>query len=350
MSIMRISITCLTLLVCMINTNLVLSRTDSDFSRFDIFQASNLNGYKYRDDYRMMNDILIRGTESVEPKDNFDVLLDKLINHTKVPQRANLNVRPKAINLFLALTTINPENQCSPYSVGILTHNDNALNNRLRSVKPGYVLKRTEKIVAVFLKKHAQDCQILYIGRFNGKIADFDRNKLKQVEEFLDNAIKHYTTELQETLNPEFTKTYAHRLYNIVDGNVNTNRAINPNYVYQNLKIVAKDDSEAEYLQPIENEMEGNYSLHPEKYAQLFRKYVSEPCSHYTKMLGPTVFDLINFDSLFYHNIQERMVDFYEAWVRYNLCLTIGLNDELVSETITAVNRKAVKSEEKVAD
>lgn len=325
--------------MCLLVTKFVACEYDPDIQKYDIFEAAHLNGLAFIDDYNLINKFLIDNTGSVEPNDNFDILLDRFIIDLK-SRKPRISARMQATRLFLALSTINEESQCSSYSVNILFQNNNALENRLLDIKPNAVFKRTEKIVAFHILKHAIACQPLYMGRFNGLIGNLDRDSVRNVERFFSKAIQRYTSEPQGGLSAEITRTYVERLFNIIDDKIFTPYAINPEYIYDELKDVAKDDPQAEYLEPVENEREGKRLLDSEKFRELYREYISYPCRYYIDQLGPRIFNLISFDSKFYHEVQDYAVDFYEAWVRFKFCSTRGLSDTLLTETIMVVSHE----------
>lgn len=326
----------LVLLACLISVGVKSVNCGEELAdKYDIFRASHISGFHLNDEYTKINHLLCDETDSQEPKENFDIMLDYLIIDLKnnLPIKSN-TVRAK--RLFLALSTINDQNQCSVYSHRLLAENECAVDRRLSQV--GIVLTRVERIILSYINEHANNCFQTYIDRFKNSVANLNEESLKRVEVLFDGYIETYTTKFQADLKPEFTKTPVHRLYNIILDSVATRFAIDKDYIQSSLKLLARNDRGRKFVGALDDEQFGVKKVNREKFTSLYDQFILIPCKYYISKLGPSIFELARFDSRFHHELQVDEVNFYTAWVRYNLCKSsIRKGHNLIDDSIKRI-------------
>lgn len=188
----------------------------------------------------------------------------------------------------------------------------------------GENLRRIDKIVALNIRSRVANCQGVYLKKFDEKLSNMDQGSVQKVNELLAKAEDHVKS---DEYPENQVKKDAERSYNAVSYEIRGLTDLSPEYIYNSLLEVAKDDQDAKYLKPVENERTGVPSLNREKFDNLLETYVSKPCLYCRENLGPNIMEPIMFDYGYGHQIMNDRADFYETWLKYELCYgtsTIG--------------------------
>lgn len=299
----------------------------------DIYDISGLNCWNLQREYFRINKLLTND----EHADHFDAVLERLIVDMK--QNESLN-SIGAKRLFLTLNLLKKNLQCNSFSYRILTLNHCANNFRIGELNKGDNWKRNPRPVDVILSEyiyqHANDCQNVYQQRFRETVASMDMQLVTAVEALLDDLI-------EETISDKFApnrgKSLIERYFNIVSSKLKTRLYILPDYVYNKLKVLAKNDSSAKFLSKTSEYRPGLFGVNKLKFSGLYQKYISEPCAYYRNKLGDEIFIPASFDVSFKHNIMEEDVEFYKGWTMFKFCSVPGLDESLLLKTIALANR-----------
>lgn len=311
--------------------------TQEEVQDYDLFKAADIGGFAMKNYYWGLNSYLIDKTDSAEPADNFDVILDNLSVELKKQKLSNY---VKAERLFLSLMTLNTENECSPFSHKILVGNYYASESRVKEIGSNPASpRRIEKILSFYLHRAVSNCNKVYIKKFKKIYPTMDSQLVKRVEFLVEKAIDSYTSsEYQQHAPLEHFKTLSHRLLSIVKRRSYSDFAFDSIYIYEAMKTLVKGDPLEKFVYKQPNERLGELVVNREKFTQLFQKYIENPCKYYLSQLN-SIFDPATFDINFHFEVAENEEAYYRAWLTYLLCAVPDWDYKLKA-TIFYVNTK----------
>lgn len=291
-----------------------------DFKGNDVFQIVEMNTYDPSWNKRMqnLNDFLVDRTDSTDPNENFDITLEELILNYKNAVGPSKAIEAK--RLFLALSTLNEENECSYYGFLVLDNNLRSMDPSIRSVIRNENLRRIEKILVHFINRHINNCREVYFKRFDEISKNLDPIKMERLNFLLEKPIKHLVSDERQT-NQD--KTYVERLFDVTTDSVSSQFEVASSHVYDTMIELVKGDADERFVRKVENERTGVPCIRNDKLYKLFQKYIAEPCAYYRQQLGPDVFEPALFDGMFDRYVEADRVDFYESWCKYRFCKQI---------------------------
>lgn len=303
-----------------------ISLADNGLSSIDVFEAFKIdvNYLRFmhvdegRTEFGKINDLLVERTKSEDPDTNLDIVLEQLLLDYK--NKLPTNSRPvQAKRLILSLTTLNKENECSQYGCLIISKNLDAMQTKVSSIKNGDKMRRIDEILAHYIKRHVDNCKRVYLKNFDLISTSLDKEEVKRVDKLLDNAIGSLTSD--ENFKNKDTN-YVERLYFLASKEAIQTNGLEPSYIHDSMKDSAKADPNNEFSQLLGDGQRGLLRVRSEKlFDKLYNEYIVKPCEYFRQKLGPNVFKPISFDIKFdQHQIQYNRVDFYEAWLKYQLC------------------------------
>lgn len=281
----------------------------------DLFKAGHINGYNLIEETRQVNNLLVDSTESTEPDVNLDILVDELIldyKNDKTPNDKSNQVK----RLFLSLRNLKDENECNYFSYKILSNSYAALGRSIISVNQKDNLRRIDRILLNYIKKHVENCGRVYEEKFDELSKYSDKIQTDRLNVLVSRTLKHITSIPYYNKN----KGYADTLRNLVIDGSYLMSDMKPEHVYNALTVLAEDDPDVKSLLPYEDERTGKMKIRRDGVENLFREYVEKPCNYFKQRFGPDIFIPLEFDKFFDRNIKIDREDFYEAWVKYSLC------------------------------
>lgn len=300
-------------LVCQVNSR----EFKADFHDVDLFQATKIDHYNIRNslEIQRINNLLVDRTKSTDPKENFDILLDELIKDSRNNVRPS-NKSSQVKRMILALSTLDRENECTYYGYTVLSDVYYALGSPINSITRDENLRRIDKILQHYIRKHVENCETVYLSKFHEISKGLDLTQIEHLNTVVAKSIEDLTGE-----NSVYRRSsYPETLYNLATGGLLSSFEMKPEHIYADLTVLAKDDPDKKYLRRIEDERAGFPKFKEDKIESLFRKYIAKPCNYFRQKFGPDVFEPVTFDSIFQQRMEPERVDFYEAWVKYRLC------------------------------
>lgn len=326
------------LLTCLVHLCLLVGQisptAENDLSSIDVFEASKIdvNYLRFmhvdegRTEFGKINDLLVERTKSVDPDTNLDIVLEQLLLDYK--SKLPTNSRPiQAKRLFLSLSTLNKENECSRYGYLIISKNLDAMQTKVSSIKNGDKMRRIDEILAHHIRRHIDDCKRVYLKNFDVILKSLDKDEVNRVDKLLDKAIGSLTSD--ENFKDKDTN-YVERLYSLASKEGGQTNGLEPSYIHDCIRDSAKADPNNEFSQLLGDGQRGLLRVRSEKlFDKLYSEYIVKPCEYFRQKLGPNVFKPIAFDIKFgQHQIQFNRVDFYETWLKYQLCHFDGSSEE----------------------
>lgn len=296
----------------------------------------DLDGFDFYTEYQDLNHALEQRTTEVTPESNFEAALqiyqDNLERNIKPCSKIMI-----AIKLFLALRTIDQDNRCNFKTANLIEQNSRASDRK--ALQPGgRDLGHVAGVIRIIGERHARECQQVYELKFDSISRIMDKLKVTLVEELLHNLIEQH---ISDKYRSNMSKSLARRYHNVVKWQINpTRKLFNPDFLYDTLKRVAKNDIDSKYLIPVYDEQRDKVAFVSEKIQLLFEKYFIEPCKYYHQELGHEVFDQKDHDGPF-GEVDESNPEFYKAWAQYHLCSAFQeRSDSIYSKFITNLHQK----------
>lgn len=270
--------------------------------------------YYVKNTLQELNKHLVDETKSLNPEDNFNVARKLYAKHRKTKKIDKKLL--EADELFLALSSINDGNICTPHSNSIILN----MSKNLREDRgPMSFPTRIERIFGSYFDRWMRICAPSLPKVLREKLAIMDRVKLSYLDTFFDEAIA-----LHENMEDEYSrgKSIAFRLMNMASGFTYVKEVRQCDYILRKLKEIAQTDPRAKSEEDrtifAGDEKEGIMSFKEEK----FQDYYVEPCKYFEEQLGNSVFNpaflayKVSGRKLF----SEDDLDFYRAWIKYKLC------------------------------
>lgn len=326
------------LLVCLFLVDQIkLSSAERNFQDIDVFEIHKIRprvyplSVDYFKKYELdkLNNFFIDKTDSIDAKENLDIILEQLIldYKNKVPFNDDA---VKVKRLMLALMTIKGQDDECRYGHKILKTVLDATHSRYRLLVKGGAMKRVDKIVKFYIDEHTNDCTSTYLKNFDTISKNLDGLMEGRVNLFLRDTIELLTSgELRKIMGDN----HKERLQFITEQRIGISFDMTSESIYNIMQELAKDDPNKKFLDISENERTGEFSIVKNKFGRLFDKYVAQPCDYYRKQLSQDVFAPVIFDNMF-TRIETNRVDFYEAWLKYDLCYFSGQNTETTLERV----------------
>lgn len=295
---------------------------DLDILSQDIFGALKVDTFgirslPHREDQSAidkLNDLLIRRTDSADPAANLDIIIEELIKDYKnnVPlDRKSFQAK----RLVASLSTITDENLCSSYSYRILQACLYGIDSSVRGIARNEHLRRIDKILAYYIRKHVNDCRAVYFREFSRVSEQLDEIQVKYLDTFLNKAIENLIN------NGKIKgETRVERLYNAGKDELSGSFDLTSERIYDTLKELARGDPNERYLIPVEDEHTGHNKIKRERFDQLIDKYILQPCNYFKHQFEEDIFWPFRFDSMFNNQIQNDRTDFYEGLLKFRFC------------------------------
>lgn len=287
----------------------------------DVFQVLVNFENSYRetnDELNKINYWLVDQTESTDPQENLDIILESLIMDLKKQKPSDkMSANGKAKRLLLSLGALNDENMCTKFGYIVLKANYIAGGRKAKQALDSDVSRRIDKILVHYMKEHVR-CSEIYPSRFENILSGMDKTKVGRVNKFFEKAIEHLTSDIYVENRG---KDYVERLSNIAKRRLLSLSTYESDYIWRTLREVVKGDPDARFAEKVEDEKTGKgLRLRRNKFDRLFNDYLLEPCEYYREKLGPEVFEPLQFDAIVPHDIRKYKTDFYKAWLNYKLC------------------------------
>lgn len=274
------------------------------------FDLSGIDGLAIREEFDGLNEYL-RGQSNSESCDH-EQSMKNLMKRYKKDYTILFFTKPKtlkAYKLFLSLNDLPKTTKCNAEGFAIIEKNLAALNDRPLSKDK---LRCIDEIFLNYLKQHADICADIYPRILDKKLNIVDKEKLERVSRFADEGITRYTS---NSFNNNKSKSPVQRLFYLVDSQPN----FRPTYIYSLLQDQLRGKPEERFLIPIVDGESGKILLNRQKFEQLFKEYLLQPCEYFERHFGADLFGLASHE-LQYHKIYENNEDFYRNWARYRIC------------------------------
>lgn len=319
------------IIFCTLVRQVSSTESSQDPSSFDVFHAGTLNGFdpRIQSEIPKLNKLLVDRTSSVDPNENFDVILEELIldyRNRKHYSRGSVKIK----RLILGLSTIFDEGGCSHHGRMILLNNYWALGANSRQLR-GNKESRIGAVVLKSIDSYTNKCDQFYFKKFDEMSKDLDSSPMANLNILFERVFESLTS---EELAKNKDNLYVERLYDIASNRISNSFEMEPSDIHIALKLITKDDPDKIYLQAIEDSKTGLISIKRDKFDKILYDYVGKPCNDFKRKFGHDVFEPIFFDSVFNHQIQANRVDFYEAWVKYGLCNFNGSFKQTVDKVV----------------
>lgn len=331
-----ILVVCLVSLFCWINfaSSEVYER---DFSDVDTFKVIGINHHAlYRSRaVKSINDYLVDSTKSADPDTNLNILLEQLILDFKNGIKYD-DEYIQAKRLILSLRSLNNDDEyrCSYYYQRVLVKCLFAFGTEIESIKTKNTeeMTRIDRILSHYIDEHVKNCAQFYIKRYDEIRANSDQVQLlKLLDSLTEQAIRGLAAP---------GKNYENDLEQVAVSNVGRLFRMSPKYTYNRMKYLAEDDPKVSNLNPIRDRKTGILHINRTVFYKVFSEYVARPCVYFRLTFGPDVFEPLLFDTMFNHPIQKGRIDFYEALLKYRLCMMDPIREEL-NEIINFVEKQA---------
>lgn len=295
-----------------------------DLSTSDLFQVVRIDvdNLKYfhvdvgKTEFEKLNDFLVERTDSTDPNVNFEIILEQLIldYKNKLP-RDSRTIQVK--QLFLSLGTLKKENECCYYGYKIVSSNFKAFGAKTGPGKNGTKMRRLDEILSHYIKRLIENCKRVYFKNFDQISKNgLDKVQIKRVDTLLDKAINSLTSDEQFK---DHDTNYVERLYHVARKE-SDKCTLELSYIEAAIKESARKEPD-EVLRQIGGKRTGFLMINDDTlFEKLFNRYVKKPCQYFREQFGPDVFEPVNFFSKFSHELQYNRVDFYESWLKYQLC------------------------------
>lgn len=299
----------------------------------DIYNVANIEWLGLESEYQNLNNLLVDETKTLDPETNFDIARKALIEDEKRNNKQAANAK----KLFLALSTLK-DIKCNSLSNIILRSNFNAGGFKKDIVVMKKGKRRVDKIYAQILEQHSKDCQGIYKRKAADKLANMDKKLVDYVRIFSEKPIEHYSS---DEYAPKKDSNYLTRLHNIIFGWRAVSFSAEPSDVYYTLKVITEkeNDSDAGYLNKVDDEREGTYKIDEEGFKMLYERYITKPCSYYVNQMKD-VFEVAKFEMLSFPVVIEDGEDFYKAWAAFELCQEDGDNNRLIRKTVSYIDEQ----------
>lgn len=278
--------------------------------------------------YGTINDYLIDHLKEDDPEANMRLVV-KLFNSTQV-----VPVESRIIKAIANLTALGGLEVCTKSNLDILIANDQATEGRTRRLfYKKIVPRRIEKLVNHYITKYAKDCQSSHQSDFRAQKGRLDAKIEERVRNFTDSFINQD----MDTYSDKEGLTYG--MYTryikgagsgIYDG------------ALMRKKIAAyareKEDPDEIFLNSTIDERKGKKYTNQEKLNDLYKRYLVKPCESYVDALGKDVFESLDYEDDWYHEIDREDYEFYLTWTRYTLCRWV-INEQfwMVSRITAAI-------------
>lgn len=310
-----ILISCTILLSALVEQTTLVRVTTN---QIDLFKVSKISGFRLQEsaEFDRLNEILTSQTDSDHPGTNLDIILDELIldYKNKVPFNRN---SVEAKRLILSLRTLDGENGCNYHAYNVHSNCQLACIQSTWNIEDDR-LRRIDGIVNYYLERRIKNCKHVYFAKFD----EISKNLDKNLVNYLDNLLSQVIDSAKADQNERGKAICeAQSLYNLATNKAHRVFMFTSEYIYNVLKDSARDDPDKEFVQPVADKQSGLMSVRSDKLYRLYNDYIVNPCNHFRELLGPNVFIPIMFDGKFAkHQVQSDRVDFYEAWLKYELC------------------------------
>lgn len=339
---------CLMFLCLFLVDQINLSRVGRDFQDVDVFEVLQIRprvlplsvDYVKKYELDKLNNFLIDKTDSVDAQENLDIILEQLILDYKNKVAFN-NDAVKIKRLMLALMTIKGQDDECIYGHKILKTVLNATNSRYRLLEKGGAMKRIDKIVKFCIDGHTNHCTPTYLKNFDTISKELDGLMVERVNLLLRDTIRLLTSGELRKIEGD---NYKEKLQFITEHKIGILLEITSESIYNTMQELAKDDPDKKFLNIAENERTGDFGIIKNKFGKLFDKYVAQPCNYFREQLLQDVFAPVTFDNIF-TRIETNRVDFYEAWLKFDLCYFGGQDTEVILERVLkyARNKRYIK-------
>lgn len=308
-----------------------------NFQEFDIFDVVNIDPYEVRKNLKnqheseidKLDDLLVGGTDSTDPKVNLDFLLEEFISDMKKKVPYN-EPSAKAKRLLLALNTLKDQNECSQNGDAILLKNWSAIQPSSQAVMNDVEARRIDKLFAYYMKRRIKNCREIYIRKFDQIYNNMDKELIKRIDTFLNDAVKDVTSDGK---NKNSDKNHIQRLLSTATTRYKERYQISLSYMHNKMVESARGPSYEKYFKLVENKRR---ILKREILGRIFIDTIAKPCASFRKQLGPDVFEPLLFDCFYEHELFEDRTDFYDALLKYQMCYFGGFSEKNMLDRIVA--------------
>lgn len=260
------------------------------------------------------NEILADKVTTTDPEENFKFARDLLAEYGK-DKRVDKS-KLSAVELFLALSTINDGNICSERTNTIFQNIAN--NSTPTKAGPLKCLRRVDRISANYYDRWLKKCVSSYPRILKEILAKMDPVKLMYLDTMFDEAIHSNENKIDKRSEG---KSLAFRLMQIATGFTWVKESRSREYVVRKIYEIAQKDPRAKSEEDrklfTEDQRLGEYVFKESKFFQ----YYDEPCRYYIQQLGNSVFEPV---LLIYRKNKQLLFEddpeFYRAWAKYYFC------------------------------
>lgn len=301
-------------------------------------------GLYYQNSYRHINNYLV---DKVDEKEDVVANLKAATEWYEKERLNSWNIFNKhlvgALEQFTALNRILEGEKCTRNSYAILLKNDRATSGKTHKARsklgPFY---RVERVIYQVAMDHAIVCKNKYPQLFEQKYAQLDKESIERVEALSNDIINQLMNEKKSF----FRETKKFETFEQLQHVKTINGKKEAQIAYDALKLFARQDSDVRYLKKVLDEKEAVMRVNRDKFVNLFKKYLVEPCAYYVRELGPDIFipasyDIIMFDKEDRYEQNDDRSKFFLGWIRYKLCgLLIGKDQKGLIKSMIKIASK----------
>lgn len=317
-------------------------------NKIDFFKL--FSGLYYQRTYLGINQELIkRVPTNTNAAANMKAALEWLDEETKNGTPVLRKSLVEALRQFNALERLKGDEKCTKNAYAILVKNDRATNGRAHGhfEKLG-ALRRIENVVYQYSVEHAISCYHVYPQLFETKRAQMDQVQLQRVEKFLEDLINKSLRLSRSFFFFPSIKNVVTPSYQLIREITSISGKASGFVAYDMLKRFAKNDKDRIYLARVVDEQTTKVIINREKVAQLFKKYLVEPCEYYMSELGPEVFIPARYNAIMLAKEDrynpDEYPEFVDGTVYFRLCKHLITHDQdsLLNDVITVIDEQSV--------
>lgn len=280
----------------------------------------------YPNDISKLNKLLVKRESSEDVNTNLKLVeqLYEEFQHEqpKIGKRLS-TTKLGATKLFLDLgTVLKPETKCTRDAQNILLQNQKITrHNGYRKLEQGQCLRRVESILQQVAIEHSKQCLSTYLSNYKAKMSAFnDRESLEKVRKIFGN------------VSPSSDGKAA---FDFIT-HLNSEKAYIPNdkFFYNKLKENISNQDEAKFLNPVEDETKGAIEANGDQLRAILNKNLIGACDSYVHETED-VFEPLDLDASWYHEVQDNEMELYKDWTRFILCKKVKAKEREIAESLT---------------
>lgn len=307
------------------------------FSQLFRFGKGKTKEARLADDYRKINDELVKRTSDLSVEKNFDTVLQWYQAEGKDDQQL-----ADALGLLVSLAELTGDNQCNLHSERVLQLNNVATERRAWLKGEEGKRNRVDNIVRFFMLQHADECRDVYKRKFK-EIMDGlgDETKAGVRGMMTDDYVANVASDNHQIIS----YMIAGSDLDATDGKeFREARDKLAKDVFSNLRQVSMKNKSRKFIDPVRK------AVNEKNLNKLMDENLFRPCKDYVAHLGPDVyipwsFDLTVSDSFFKQEMSGDIdVKFALGVTRFEVCQFVLRDQKPFRAQVLELATKAAKA------